>query len=206
MRANKKIIFLLLLFPTLAGLGLLSSCSASKGPIEIVLPAVGAPEKPQSNNIEKRFQKSTPQGPTAVETAIELSQKHAELSEQAALLRQKNQKLTDQNNRLEKLLADSKTQLAQTQKELTEANDLLIEMTIELNNWKTNILGFQDEIRKADTAQLQALLKILKVLGGEVNAESDQSQHADLTRPNTGELQQSQAQKLRDLTLGESND
>jgi len=54
----------------------------------------------------------------------------------------------------------------------------MIEMRIELNNWKTNILGFREEMRDADTAQLQALLRILNILGGEIKAESAQHENA----------------------------
>jgi len=50
-----------------------------------------------------------------------------------------------------------------------------------LNNWKTDILGFRDEMRDAETAQLEALLKILKVLGGEVKTKSAQSQDSSST-------------------------
>ena len=62
-------------------------------------------------------------------------------------------------------------QLQQTQKELAEANGLLIEMRIELNNWKADILGFREEMRNAETAQLETLLRILKILGGQVTTE-----------------------------------
>lgn len=117
--------------------------------------------------IAKRFQESAAQNSTAVESAVELSQKYATLSEEAAGLRQKNQQLQEQTGAFE-------SQLRQTQKELAEANDLLIEMRVELNNWKSNILGFRDEMREADTAQLEALLRILKVLGGQT-VESAQS-------------------------------
>jgi hypothetical protein len=54
-------------------------------------------------------------------------------------------------------------------------------MRIELNNWKTNILGFRDEMRDADKTQLQALLRILKALGGEVNPEVSSRQDSDST-------------------------
>ncbi len=54
----------------------------------------------------------------------------------------------------------------------------MIEMRIELNNWRTDILGFRDEMRDADTTQLQALLRILKILGGEVKEESAQNENA----------------------------
>ena len=54
-------------------------------------------------------------------------------------------------------------------------------MRIELNNWKIDILGFRDEIRDAETAQLEALLKILKVLGGEVKTKSAQAEDTSST-------------------------
>jgi predicted nucleic acid-binding Zn-ribbon protein len=97
-----------------------------------------------------------------------LSEKYARLSEQAVVLQQKTKDLIAENHRLKTQLTTSQAELNQTQKELTEANDLLIEMRIELNNWKIDILGFRDEIRNADKAQLETLLKILKILGGEV--------------------------------------
>ena len=50
-----------------------------------------------------------------------------------------------------------------------------------MNNWKTDILGFRDEIRDAETAQLEALLKILKVLGGEVKTKSAQGEDKSST-------------------------
>src|SRR4030042_255070 len=57
-------------------------------------------------------------------------------------------------------------------KERGEANDLLTEMRVELNNWQANVIGFRDEMRDADKAQLEALLKILQVLGGETKTQS----------------------------------
>lgn len=177
---KKNMFFLILLILPLAG------CSISHEPIDVVLlpnSAGGVPisqyfRKTQTqeqvasnlagNGIAKRFQESASQGPTAVESAIELSKKYVEVSEEAALLRQKNQQLVAENSRLEDQVTDLNAQLQQAQKELTEANDLLIEMRIELNNWKTDILGFRDEMRDAEKAQLKALLKILNALGGEV--------------------------------------
>ena len=42
-----------------------------------------------------------------------------------------------------------------------------LEMHVELNQWKADVLGFRDEMRKAEAAQLQALGKILRILGAE---------------------------------------
>ncbi|UCE48644.1 MAG: hypothetical protein JSW47_00560 [Phycisphaerales bacterium] len=131
----------------------------------------------QNDSVAKRFQESVPQSPTAVETAIELSEKYAKLSEEAAALRQQNQEATALNEELRAQTATLQSQLKQAQKELAQANDLLIEMRIELNNWKADILGFRDEMRKAETAQLETLFKILKVLGGQVETEPAEGQN-----------------------------
>jgi len=140
-----------------------------------------------SASVAKRFQEPRRQGPTAVDSAIELSQKYAKLSEEAAVLQQEKQDLITANRLLEQNNSALKAQLQQTQKELTEANDLMIEMRIELNNWRTDILGFRDEMRDADSAQLQALLRILKILGGEIKTESVQSEKAGSDAVSTGE-------------------
>ena len=93
------------------------------------------------------------------------------LSEDAAALRRQNQQMSLRNQQLQNEVANIEKQLLQTQKELGEANDLIIEMRVELNNWKTDVLGFRNEMRNAETAQLEALLKILQVLGGEPKIE-----------------------------------
>ena len=168
MQANKKIILFLIVSVLIF---LLAGCPVLQGPVEVVHKP-DSTEGQRSSSLSKRFQESTPRGPTAVESAIELSEKYARLSEEMAVLRQKNQELIAENRRLKDRLIPCEAQLRQTQKELAEANDLLIEMRIELNNWKTDILGFRDEMRDADKAQLETLLKILKILGGEVKEKS----------------------------------
>jgi chromosome segregation ATPase len=115
---------------------------------------------------------SQPQSINAVESAIELSKKYAGLSEEMTALKEKNLALEADNKKLRDELIPAKAQLAQAQKELSEANDLLVEMRVELNNWKSNILGFRTEMRQADTAQLEALVKILTILGAEPDTNS----------------------------------
>ncbi len=127
--------------------------------------------------IAKRFPGPTLQGRTVVESAIELSEKYAKISEEALVLRERNQNLVDENRKFKEQSSRFEADLKKTQKELAEANDLLIEMRVELNNWKMDVLGFRNEIRQAETAQLEALLKILRVLGGEITAESTSSEN-----------------------------
>ena len=164
---KKKIILAVLLTLKLW----LTGCTLNQKPTQATLPPHLA-DILQSNSVAKRFQESAPQNPTVVESALELSEKYARLSDEAALFRQQNQSLIGKNNQLNTQIAALEAQLQQTQKELSEANDLLIEMRIELNNWKNNILGFREEMREAQTTQLEALLNILKILGGQVIVES----------------------------------
>ena len=160
MRTNIRAIFLFLLMP----LFLLMNCVSVQEP-PIYVERAASVEEQQNSSVANRFQEAAMHKPTVVESAMELSQQHAKLSEEAALLRQQNRDLTFSNEQLKEQVVALEAQLKQTQKELTEANDILIAMRIELNNWKMDILGFRDEIRDAETAQLEALLKILQVLG-----------------------------------------
>jgi len=137
----------------------------------------------QSSAAAQRFQQSSPYGRSAVESAVGLSERYTKLSEETATLKQLKDRLEAENLQLKNQLASAQSDLAQTKKELSEANDLLIEMRVELNNWKSNILGFRDEMRDADKAQLEALLKILKMLGGEVKSETAKSDNAEPNAP-----------------------
>jgi chromosome segregation ATPase len=175
MKTNQKI--MLSLISSLI-IFLLSGCTLTKEPGKLSVQP-GSIKQPQQNttplssgSIAKRFQEPTAQGPTAVESAIELSKEYAKLSEEAAVLRRENQDLITRNRQYKDQNAALMAQLQQAQKELTEANDLMIEMRVELNNWRADILGFRDEMRQADTTQLQALLRILKILGGETKEQS----------------------------------
>lgn len=168
MNTHKKTILLLSFIPIF----LLSSCVSVQEPPRYAVRPASNERQMNSSSLANRFQESAVDKPTVVESAMELSQKHAKLSEEAAELRQQNRDLAFTNQQLTEQVTALDAQLQQTQKELSEANDILISMRIELNNWKMDILGFRDEMRDAETAQLEALLKILRVLGGEVNVAS----------------------------------
>jgi len=109
---------------------------------------------------------------TAVDSAIELSDRYAKLSDEASAMRLQNQNLEAENQRLKADLKVAQDRLEKAQKELNEVNDLLVAMRVELNNWKTDVLGFRGEMREAEKAQLEALVKILKMLGAEIKTDS----------------------------------
>jgi uncharacterized coiled-coil DUF342 family protein len=163
---------------------LMSGCAAPQWPTEVVLqPAPASTAAQQNASNAKRFQDTSKES-TVVESAMELSEKYAKLLEEAAKLRTENQKFAEENKYLKEQLASCQSQLEHTQKELAEATDMLTEMRVELNNWKNDILGFRSEMREAEKAQLEALLKILNILGGEVKAES-----AKTAEPNSAAAQ-----------------
>ncbi len=189
--------FLLLLL-LLAGAG----CTAPQGPRSSV--ATNPTQSSASGSTAKRFQDTPLEGRTAVESAIELSEKYARLSDQTATLRDQNQRLVAENETLLQQIAALEAKLKQTQKELGEANDLLIEMLSELNTWKTNILGFRTEMREAAKAQLEALLKVLEVLGGEAEAGALSRRHETTLHPEQYDVQQSERPAMS--VVGETNE
>jgi chromosome segregation ATPase len=189
MQTQKKIISLEVL---LVSMFLLSGCSSPQKPEELAVEPVPI-ERQQNDSVAMRFQESNSASPTVVESAMKLSGQYARLSREAADLRQQNEDLTAKNQKLNEQIASLDAQLQQAHKELAEANSLLIDMRVELNNWKTDVLGFRNEMRDAETAQLETLLRILKVLGGQVTTESAKAKDAStvgsavasLSKPNS---------------------
>jgi len=120
----------------------------------------------EEDPVAKRFE-GAQMGSNASGSTVELTDRYTQLAEKSARLLQQNQDLDEENGRLRKQVETLEAQLKQTQAELTEANNLLVEMLGELNHWKSDILGFRNEMRMAAKTQLEALLKILEVLGAE---------------------------------------
>jgi chromosome segregation ATPase len=185
-RTARSIVLLLAIVAlTMAG------CTTPRGPAE-----AGAKTGDASSTTAKRFRDTPLEGRTAVESAIELSEKYARLSDQTVTLRQENQRLANENENLRQQVTTLDARLKQTQKELTEANDLLIEMLTELNHWKSNILGFRGEMRDAARAQLEALLKVLEILGGEAEAGVLGQRHVDTLNPDATAIPQDRAPRM----------
>lgn len=166
---------------------LVSGCTIFQRPADGSIAPDSAGKQTRNTEMSKRFGEALPQKPTVVESAIELSGKYAKLSDQMVVTQQENQNLIAENQELKTKLVACEPKLRQTQKELTQANDLLLEMRVELNNWKANVLGFRDEMRDSQKAQLEALLKILKTLGGEPRSESAANENSAPAAPSPNE-------------------
>lgn len=202
MRTNKtELRYLILTALTI----LCAGCTIEK-PVGLVARPGSAGGLVGNANAPGRFEDTAERAPTPIESAMELSAKYAKLSDEMTVLKLKNQQLLAENQDLKDRLAPCQAQLVQAQKELAEANDLLIEMRVELNNWQANVLGFRDEMRDADKAQLDALLKILQVLGGETKTQSVsdlKNDSADTAPPQSNRPQQESIQA--GTTTGELN-
>jgi len=110
---------------------------------------------------------------TAVEQAIQWSQLYADALQklaakdnQIADLRKDKAELEAERNALSR-------RLKQAEIELADANDLLVKMDANLEKWRTSVLGFREEMRISEAAQMEALQKILSLLGAEVTEEGD---------------------------------
>jgi hypothetical protein len=109
--------------------------------------------------MQKRFDPTIEDSVDSDQSNVQWASKYEELSISNNALRETNNELTVKNK--------IKSELEQTKNDLTEANDFLGQMHLELNKWKTDVLGFRQEIRQAQQVQVEALGKILRVLGAE---------------------------------------
>jgi septal ring factor EnvC (AmiA/AmiB activator) len=105
--------------------------------------------------------------PNATDSAVEWSIKYAQTSEKLLAGQRENQELADKNRALASQIVKFQADLDNSQKHIKEAEAMMLELRGELDKWKTNVLGFRQEMRDAQQAQLEALQKILRLLGGE---------------------------------------
>ncbi len=123
---------------------------------------------PETNPaIADRFKKLDDNNVDAVKSALTWSKRYDDLAVKTEGLREKNKNLIIENLDYKDKLTKLQAKLDQTTSELDDANKFLQDLQLELTKWKADVIGFRDEIRAAQTAQLQALAKIMKVLGAE---------------------------------------
>lgn len=169
----------------------LSSGCGGQNPVRIIFPPeFGDNEQPQSAANPKRFEEQNAAHTDAIEKALEMSEKCEKLTAEAADLQKQNEKLHKEKQQLSSKLQRTQDELGRTKKELSQANDLIMETRVELNDWKSDVLGFREEMRQAEIAQLQTLKKIVELLGGEAPqqlalADDSVGHQPNLNDPNT---------------------
>ena len=122
--------------------------------------------------IGNRFANSETGNTTAVQSAVAWAQRYDELTTKNEATMAKSNKLFLENNDLKQQVSKLKADLDMANTELAEANKFMQDMHGELTKWKTDVLGFRDEMRNARTSELEALAKILSILGAEPIAPS----------------------------------
>ncbi|MCE5186611.1 MAG: hypothetical protein LLF76_10850 [Planctomycetaceae bacterium] len=164
----------------LAGLIFTAGCGGPDDPLSVFKQTEMAPQpgppmviEQADQDIQKRFESGPDEQKGAVQNAVLWAQRYEEMSLKNNELREQNNKLALQNNQLQHDAEKVKLQLESTRKELNEANEFLQQMHVELTKWKSDVLGFRDEMRQAQQAQLEALAKILKLLGAEPIEQPD---------------------------------
>ena len=161
---------------------LLSGCAWLDQPVPVQQQPQSQPEAPvqqDNTDIQRRFESGREQNGDAVQNAVMWANKYEALSLTNNELREKNNKLFTENTRLKQDVDRLTMQLEQTRKDLKEANEFLQQMHVELSKWKTDVLGFREEMRQAQRAQLEALSKVLRVLGAEPAKIPDSLKNSD---------------------------
>ena len=109
----------------------------------------------------------TAESTSAVDSALALSERYSQAVEKLTVLQTENKTLIERNSQLVGQTTKLQAELAQTQKELEDANAMLVDIRKELEKWKTDVLGFRQEMRQAQQTQIEATGKVLKMLGGD---------------------------------------
>ena len=104
----------------------------------------------------------------AVDMALQWAKRCSDLSRQLQQANGQTSVLKKENAELKQKVTRFQANLSIAEKELRDANLMLMELQKQLETWKSNVLGFRQEMRQAQEAELKALTKVLKLLGGEV--------------------------------------
>jgi len=143
--------------------------------------------KQDAGSLEQRFSDSGKVDP--VTTITMWAQRYEELSKQTEQLRKENARLLEENNRLQQDFVKMKLEQEQTRKDVERSNALLQEAHVELSKWKSDVLGFREEMRQAQTAQMQALSRVLRILGAESAAPQKEAAKDSTVSPQEGTKQ-----------------
>jgi septal ring factor EnvC (AmiA/AmiB activator) len=147
-------------------------------------PQAAPTTQPRSEYLARTAVKPEPvlESPTAVDSALAWSERYSQAIEKLARLQQENADLQEKNRSIASQAVKHQAELAQAQKELNDANAMLVDIRGELEKWKASVLGFRQEMRSAQQAQLEALTKVLRVLGAEVQPTTRPAEKAAETK------------------------
>lgn len=122
----------------------------------------------------------------AVAVAMEWARKYAEASSKRDQLFHENRQLEKKQQTFQQQITKLQLELKRAEEELTQANFMLLEMKTELGKWKISVLGFRNEMRQSQKVQLDTLVRILTLIGGEVVQTLPTTQPVTQTIRNAG--------------------
>ena len=166
MKMLKYIVMILFVVPVLASAG----CRMPEDSIGIEVFSVqdqGSKDVSLSNNDDMAERFTDPGRSSDGETVAMWAMRYDKLSEKADNLSEDNRKYSIENSELKHKITELEGQLASTKSELDDAVKFLGDMQVELVNWKRDVLGYRKDIKSAHDAQIRALTKIVRLLGGE---------------------------------------
>lgn len=105
---------------------------------------------------------------TAVDIAARLSEKYGQAVERLNELQVKHQTLSNKDRNSQVQIAKLTADVARAEKELTEANAMLLEMREDLAKWKKDVLSFRSEMRQSQKAVIEGVTKLHVLISGGV--------------------------------------
>ena len=91
-----------------------------------------------------------------------------------------NTSLIDKDKASQQQIGKLQLDLVRAEKELTEANVMLLEMQGELKKWKEDVLGFRGEMRQSQKVLLEGVTRLHVLIGGGVAMDSPTTQPAPI--------------------------
>lgn len=185
MRLNEAMLIVLVV-----GLACLAGCQSTVSSEKTATTAApGEVESAQSQPAAAPAQTQAPPAPaapapapvrkTAIEQAIQWSQLYADALQKLAGRESVIADLRKEKAQVEGERDALSRRVKQAEAELADANDLLVKMDANLEEWRKSVLGFREEMRISEAAQMEALQKILSLLGAEVTEDADKDEKGD---------------------------
>ena len=109
---------------------------------------------------------------TAVDIAAKLSEKYGDAVDKLNNLQTKHMALLEKDKGSQIQVSKLQTDITRAEKELKEANTMLLEMREELSKWKKDVLSFRSEMRMSQKAMLEGLTRLHVLISGGVAMET----------------------------------
>ena len=104
----------------------------------------------------------------AVAIGAQAVKKRDETMDKLEEVRKQHRLLLDKDKISQEDISKLEAKLAGTEKELTEANEMLMEMQVELAKWKKDVLSFREEMRDSQKVLIEGVTRLHVLISGGV--------------------------------------